>query len=85
MSRSEVARLRQQIELELEAMRNGMAGFAQGMARHHFIQARMERVGIYQDKLAEQVGDHKAGFMLCQLYEQVMEKDEVQQALPEPA
>lgn len=83
-NRSEVARIRQQIELELEAMRNGMLGLAQGVARHNFIQVRMERVGVYQDELAAQIGDYQASSVLCQLYEQVMEQDEIACVLPEP-
>src|SRR5579875_1107418 len=42
---SEVARIRQQIEEELEAMQLGFSGLAAGSARHDFIRARMEQVG----------------------------------------
>ena len=41
---SEVARIRQQIDLELEAAQRGMYGFA-ATARHDFINARMQRGG----------------------------------------
>ena len=76
MSKSEVARLREQIELELEAMQRGMQGLAV-TARHDFILARMDHVGVYQDKLAAQIGDSAALETVCQLYVQIMEKDMV--------
>lgn len=73
MNKSEVARLREQIELELEAMQRGMYDLAV-IARHDFILARMDHVGVYQDKLAAQIGDAAALETVCQLYVQVMEK-----------
>ena len=76
MSKSEVARLREQIELELEAMQRGLHGLAI-TARHDFIVARLDRVGTYQDKLADQVGYPSATEIVCQLYVQVMEKEMV--------
>ncbi len=65
---SEVARLRQQIADELEAMQRGFKGFAAGVARHEFIQARMERIGGSQEELAEYVGQDDAATMVCKLY-----------------
>lgn len=73
--RSEIARLREQIELEVEAMHRGMYGLAQGRARHAFIQARMQRIGEYHDTLAKEVGDTTATQIMCKLYSDVMEKD----------
>lgn len=75
MSRSEIAQLRQQIELELAAMRRGLAGIATGTARHTFIQTRMERIGACQDSLAGKVGDARANHIVCSLYIQAMESD----------
>ena len=43
MSGSEIARLRQQIQLEYEAAQRGLSGLASGVARHDFIEARMEK------------------------------------------
>ncbi|HLZ58531.1 MAG TPA: hypothetical protein VKR06_16455 [Ktedonosporobacter sp.] len=77
MGSSEVARLRQQIELEMEAMQRGMSGIAQGTARHDFIHARMERIGVCQEGLARQVGPSAASHIVCQLYMQTMEPDHV--------
>ncbi len=76
--RSEIARLREQIELELEAMHHGMHGLALGTARHTFIQARMERIGEYQDTLANEVGDTTATQIVCKIYVDVIEKDTLQ-------
>ena len=74
MSESEITRLRRQIELELEAMQRGMNDFAVGTARHDFMRARMKRVGNYQDKLAEHVGDADASKVVCMLYIEIMGK-----------
>lgn len=65
---SEVARIRQQITDELEAMQNGFSGFATGTARHDFIHARMEQIGNRQEELAEYVGEQDAINMVCELY-----------------
>ena len=46
MNQSEVARLREQIELQIEAMQRGMHGFSTGATRHAFIRARLERLGL---------------------------------------
>jgi hypothetical protein len=72
---SEIAQLRQRIELELLAMRRGLSGLSSGAARHEFIHARMNQVGHCQDCLADQVGENTATMMVCQLYVQAMEGD----------
>lgn len=74
MGTSEIARLREQIELELEVMHRGMQGLAV-TARHDFILARMDRVSVYQDSLAGHIGDAAATEVVCQLYVEVMERD----------
>lgn len=75
MCKSEVALLRQQIELEMEALRNGFSGIAVGTARHAFIHARMQRIGSCQDRLAQQIGDAPANHIVCQLYVRAMDPD----------
>ena len=75
MSKSEIARLRQQIELELEAMRRGLLGVASGTARHDFIHARMERVGACQDVLADQLGEPAANQIVSTIYIETMERE----------
>jgi hypothetical protein len=84
MHLSEVARLRQQIELELEAMQRGLTGIAAGTARHDFIHAKMQRIGSCQDKLAEHVGTTTATTMVCQLYVQVIDPDLARESVPQP-
>ncbi|MBO0780859.1 MAG: hypothetical protein J2P37_18710 [Ktedonobacteraceae bacterium] len=75
MCKSEVAQLRQQIELELDAMQRGLSGLASGTARHSFIHARMERIGSCQDRLAQQIGETAAHHIVCQLYVRAMDPD----------
>ncbi len=65
---SEVARLREQIAAEIEAMHRGFKSFAVGTARHEFIRARMERIGGHQDQLAEHLGPKDAATFVCELY-----------------
>lgn len=76
-NRSEVAQLRQQIALELDAMRRGLLGISTGSARHAFIHARMERVGVCQDTLANVIGEQAATQVVCAVYMQAMEQDAV--------
>ena len=61
MAESEVASLMQRIDLEREAVQQGLTGLAYGTARHDFITARMERGAerilllIHEGKLAEAI------------------------------
>jgi hypothetical protein len=73
MSKSEVAQLRRQIELELESLHRGLYALSSGGARHAFINAKMDRVGAYQGVLADQVGKQAATMLVYQLYEESME------------
>ena len=68
MSESEVARLRRQIELELEAVQRGLYGLASGTARHEFIRKRMHQVETYQGQLAQKVGEETATQMVYNMY-----------------
>lgn len=72
-NRSEIARLRQQIEVQLVSMRRGLSGLSAGSARHAFINARMERIGAYQDGLANQLGENAANMLVYNLYNEVMD------------
>lgn len=74
-NKSEVAQLRQQIALELDAMRRGLLGISTGSARHAFIHARMERIGVCQDRLATSIGEQAATQIVCAVYMQAMEQD----------
>lgn len=76
-NQSEIARLRQQIETQLVAMRRGLAGLSSGTARHAFITARMERIGACQDGLASQLGEQAADMLVYTLYNNVMDAPEL--------
>lgn len=54
---SEVARIRAQIEAEYQAAKLAMEGPRFGTARHDFINARQERIGILQQELEQLVGN----------------------------
>jgi hypothetical protein len=66
--KSEVKRLCQHIEAEIEAMQCGFSAFAVGVARHEFIKARMERIGGHQEQLARHIGESAAANVVCELY-----------------
>ena len=69
---SEVACLLQQISLEFEAARLGLTGLAFGTAQHTFINAKMERAAIYQEQLAEVVGEQQATRLMVEQYVKVI-------------
>jgi hypothetical protein len=58
--KSEVARIREQIQAEYQAAQQGLSGLASGTARHDFITARTEHIGALHEKLAEIVGPDEA-------------------------
>jgi hypothetical protein len=59
-SKSEVARLRHQIDLAYEAAQRGLVGLASGAASHAFINAKMENIGVLHEELIELVGPDEA-------------------------
>ena len=65
---SEVARMRQLIAAELEAIQRVATGLAVGVARHEFIQARMTQLGRHQEQLAGMIGKSDAAQTVCELY-----------------
>ena len=69
-SKSEVARIKRQIELEYEAAQRGMHGFAAGAGKHEFITARMENMGRHHEKLIALVGEREATKALAEALEQ---------------
>ncbi len=72
MHKSEVARIREEIELQLEAMQRGMYGYASGSARHSFIRARMDRIDEYHHKLTDRMGELDADQLVCSLYSEIV-------------
>ncbi|HJT58773.1 MAG TPA: hypothetical protein VJ761_19845 [Ktedonobacteraceae bacterium] len=71
MHRSEVRQLIQQIELEYEAAQRGLSGLAAGTARHEFITARMENIGVCHESLKELVGEQQASAILTETLERL--------------
>lgn len=70
-NRSEVAQLRQQIELECEAMQQALTGFAQS-ASHQFIHQKYANLEIAQHQLATLVGEEEATNIMVSVYCEVM-------------
>lgn len=62
---SEVAQLMQRITDEHEAAQRGLAGIAEGTAKHRFITAHMERLWALKDELGREVGNDTAMAMVC--------------------
>ena len=76
MSKSEVVQLRESIETELASMQQGLNGLATGVTKHQLIEARMHRLGIYEDQLAKHIGGEQAVLFSCQAYIRIMEERE---------
>jgi hypothetical protein len=66
---SEVARLRQQIEVEYLAASQGLTGLACGTSQHSFITARMENLGACHEKLIALVGSQEAIQIMAEVLE----------------
>lgn len=67
---SEIARLRQQLEEECEAMRMALYGYAT-VASHQVIQRRYEALDTYQTELAKHIGEAAATQIVQEVYEKV--------------
>ena len=68
--RSEVAQLRQQIQLEYEAAQRGLHGTAQGISQHAFITQRLENMAEHHRTLKQLLGEHEAARILAEVLEQ---------------
>jgi hypothetical protein len=68
---SEITRLREQIELECEAAKQGLEGLAI-VASHDSINARMERLWDYRQELAQEVGEQEATNILYEVYVKII-------------
>lgn len=73
-SKSEVARLRERLELEEQAAYLAMHGLAAGVSRHDFINTRMERFGSYLAALKPLVGEQEAGRLTIQAMDTLIEE-----------
>ena len=72
MSLSEVASLRRKIELECEAMKLAMRGFAV-TGSHDVINHKYRAIGTAQEKLAAIVGEKEAARIAVEVYIHVMD------------
>ena len=72
---SEVARIRQHIELESTAMKLALYGLA-AVAKHEFISHKYDAIGKCQEKLRTLVGEEEATDITVQTYNYVIERDE---------
>ena len=66
-NKSEVARLRQQLEEECEALHRGLYGLA-SVAAHEIIRHRYQALGDCADELAKHVGQEQAVAMMATIY-----------------
>ena len=64
--KSEVAQLLQQISLEYEAATRGLTGLSAGSAKHSFITARLEQIGVYHEQLVSLVGKVQATHLVIE-------------------
>lgn len=67
---SEVARLLEQIRVEYEAAQRGLLGIAEGTARHSFISASYDRMGLLGEKVEELAGHDVAWTLIGQQLDQ---------------
>ena len=68
---SQLASLRQQIELECAAMQQALTGFAL-TAQHEIIQRKYESLGHYYEQLEQLVGENEAAIITTELYVKVI-------------
>ena len=64
---SEVARLCRQIEMECQAMRLALYGYAV-VASHEVIEQKYNSLGKYQDALEQLVGEEEASSIVVEIY-----------------
>src|SRR5258708_39995409 len=71
MNNSEIARIREQIELESAAMKFALYGFAT-VAKHEFISHKYDPIGKCQEQLGALVGEEEATATPGQTYIHVL-------------
>ena len=69
MSKSEVAQLREKIELEIQAMRMAMDGYAV-VSRHDVIDHKYDQIGGYVEQLQRHMGKKEAMQMVANALDQ---------------
>ena len=73
MSKSEVAYLREQIELDCQASWQALYGLSSGSLQHKVISAHMRHMDGCHQRLRELLGDEQAIEMVSQVYNRVGE------------
>ncbi len=68
---SEIARLREQIELECEAMRLALHGYA-AVASHKAIEQKYNALGQHHEALEQLVGKEEANSIIVETYLRVI-------------
>ncbi|MBE3561316.1 MAG: hypothetical protein IMW89_19160 [Ktedonobacteraceae bacterium] len=68
---SEVAKLRELIERQCEAMKLAMSGFAR-TASHEIIQRRYLSLGETQQRLAQEIGEQEAAKVMVETYIKIL-------------
>ncbi|QBD79004.1 hypothetical protein EPA93_24665 [Ktedonosporobacter rubrisoli] len=71
MQESEVARVRQQIEEECEALHRALSGFAVA-SRHDIIHSRYKQLGNYQERLEKLMGEQAARETIVEIYQRLI-------------
>jgi hypothetical protein len=57
---SEVARIKEEFELQRAAAHDALHGLSQGISKHSFITSKMERLGMLHEALKEKIGEEEA-------------------------
>lgn len=74
MGTSEVARLRERLELEHRACVWALRGLSSGSAQHRFITARFRRMDACCQRLGKLVGEEETTTILCEVFDGVQTK-----------
>jgi hypothetical protein len=64
-SNSTVARIKEQIEAEAAAAQLALYGAIEGISKHQFITARMERMGMLHEQLRKLIGDEADYYLIA--------------------
>ncbi len=68
---SEIARIREQIERECEAMNRALYGYAT-VASHKIIEQKYNNLGRHRESLEKHVSKEEAGKILIEIYTKVI-------------
>lgn len=78
MINSEIAQLRQQIEVEHASAVWALSGLTSGAAQHAFISRRMRHMEISYQGLKQLVGEEEAVEVLCEVFEKSPSQNQMQ-------